>query len=248
MLGFWATMSLSISDITRYSSSQKAQKQGQFIGLPGTMMLYSFVAIFVTCASILIFKDVLIAADAPWDPTALLGKFDNPFVVIIAQIFMIIATLSTNIAANVIAPSNAFSNLYPKKISFKMGGTITGILGILICPWWVMNDIAGILIIVSGFLGPVLAIMLCDYFFVRRKQLKLAQLYKSDGEYSYSGGFNMSALMSLLIGVGGALIWYLVPSLTYLSDLAWFTGFIISFIVYYLLMRKRIEPKTRLPH
>ena len=248
MLGFWATMSLSISDITRYSSSQKAQKQGQFIGLPGTMMLYSFVAIFVTCASILIFKDVLIAADAPWDPTALLGKFDNPFVVIIAQIFMIIATLSTNIAANVIAPSNAFSNLYPKKISFKMGGTITGILGILICPWWVMNDIAGILIIVSGFLGPVLAIMLCDYFFVRRKHLKLAQLYKSDGEYSYSGGFNMSALMSLLIGVGGALIWYLVPSLTYLSDLAWFTGFIISFIVYYLLMRKRIEPKTRLPH
>ena len=248
MLGFWATMSLSISDITRYSSSQKAQKQGQFIGLPGTMMLYSFVAIFVTCASILIFKDVLIAADAPWDPTALLGKFDNPFVVIIAQIFMIIATLSTNIAANVIAPSNAFSNLYPKKISFKMGGTITGILGILICPWWVMNDVAGILIIVSGFLGPVLAIMLCDYFFVRRKRLKLAQLYKSDGEYSYSGGFNMSALMSLLTGVGGALIWYLVPSLTYLSDLAWFTGFIISFIVYYILMRKRREPKTLLPH
>ena len=248
MLGFWATMSLSISDITRYSSSQKAQKQGQFIGLPGTMMLYSFVAIFVTCASILIFKDVLIAADAPWDPTALLGKFDNPFVVIIAQIFMIIATLSTNIAANVIAPSNAFSNLYPKKISFKMGGTITGILGILICPWWVMNDIAGILIIVSGFLGPVLAIMLCDYFFIRRKQLKLTQLYKSDGEYSYSRGFNMSSLMSLVIGVGGALIWYLVPSLTYLSDLAWFTGFIISFIVYYILMRKRIEPKTRLPH
>ncbi|HIB77138.1 MAG TPA: hypothetical protein EYO58_05870 [Flavobacteriales bacterium] len=248
MLGFWATMSLSISDITRYSSSQKAQKQGQFIGLPGTMMLYSFVAIFVTCASILIFKDVLIAADAPWDPTALLGKFNNPFVVIIAQIFMIIATLSTNIAANVIAPSNAFSNLYPKKISFKMGGTITGILGILICPWWVMNDIAGILIIVSGFLGPVLAIMLCDYFFIRRKHLKLAQLYKSDGEYSYSGGFNMSALMSLLIGVGGALIWYLVPSLTYLSDLAWFTGFVISFLVYYMLMRKRIEPEIRLPH
>ena len=248
MLGFWATMSLSISDITRYSPSQKAQKQGQFIGLPGTMMLYSFVSIFVTCASVLIFKDVLIAADAPWDPTTLLGKFDNPWVVITAQIFMIIATLSTNIAANVIAPSNAFSNVYPKKISFKMGGTITGILGILICPWWLMNDIAGILILVSGFLGPVLAIMLCDYFFVRRKRLKLAELYKSEGEYSYSGGFNMNAIVSLAMGVGGALIWYLVPSLTYLSNLAWFTGFIISFIVYYMLMRKYIEPKSRLQH
>ena len=248
MLGFWATMSLSISDITRYSPSQKAQKQGQFIGLPGTMMLYSFVSIFVTCASVLIFKDVLIAADAPWDPTTLLGKFDNPWVVITAQIFMIIATLSTNIAANVIAPSNAFSNLYPKKISFKMGGTVTGILGILICPWWLMNDIAGILILVSGFLGPVLAIMLCDYFCVRRQRLKLAELYKSEGEYSYSGGFNMRAIVSLAIGVGGALIWYLVPSLTYLSNLAWFTGFIISFIVYYMLMRKHKEPKSRLQY
>ncbi len=248
MLGFWATMSLSISDITRFSPTQKAQKQGQFIGLPGTMMLYSFVAIFVTCASVLIFSDVLIATDAPWDPTALLGKFDSPWVVIIAQIFMIIATLSTNIAANVIAPSNAFSNLYPKKISFKMGGTITGILGILICPWWLMNDIAGILILVSGFLGPVLAIMLCDYFFIRRKRLKLAELYKPNGEYSYTSGFNMSAMISLLVGIGSALVWHLVPSLTYLSDLAWFTGFFISFIVYYVLMQKHIEPKTLTQH
>ncbi|NRA10737.1 MAG: NCS1 family nucleobase:cation symporter-1 [Crocinitomicaceae bacterium] len=244
MLGFWATMSLSISDITRYAPSQKAQKQGQFIGLPTTMMLYSFVAIFVTCASVLIFNDVLIASDAPWDPTALLGKFESPWVVIIAQVFMIIATLSTNIAANVIAPSNAFSNLFPKKISFKMGGTITGVLGILICPWWLMNDIAGILILVSGFLGPVLGIMLCDYFFIRRKQLKLAELYKSDGEYSYTNGFNMRAMISLAIGIGAALIWYLVPSLSFLSDLAWFTGFFISFIVYYVLMKKHAEPKS----
>ena len=241
MLGFWATMSLSISDITRYAPTQKAQRQGQFIGLPGTMMLYSFVAIFVTCASILIFSDVLIAADAPWDPTALLGKFESPWVVIVAQVFMIIATLSTNIAANVIAPSNAFSNLFPRKISFKMGGTITGILGIIICPWWLMNDIAGILILVSGFLGPVLGIMLCDYFFIRKKRIQLADLYKEDGAYSYSNGFNMKAMFSLLFGIGAALIWYLVPSLAYLSDLAWFTGFFVAFLVYYLLMSKQID-------
>ncbi|MDG1333601.1 MAG: NCS1 family nucleobase:cation symporter-1 [Crocinitomicaceae bacterium] len=241
MLGFWATMSLSISDITRFAPTQKAQRQGQFIGLPGTMMLYSFVAIFVTCASILVFSDVLIAADAPWDPTALLGKFESPWVVIIAQVFMIIATLSTNIAANVIAPSNAFSNLFPKKISFKMGGTITGILGIVICPWWLMNDIAGILILVSGFLGPVLGIMLCDYFLIRKKRIQLAELYKEDGAYSYSNGFNMKAMFSLLFGIGAALIWYLVPSLAYLSDLAWFTGFFVAFLVYYLLMSKQID-------
>ena len=247
MLGFWATMSLSISDITRFAPTQKAQKQGQFIGLPGTMMLYSFIAIFVTCASVLIFKDVLIAADAPWDPTALLGKFENPWIVIVAQVFMIIATLSTNIAANVIAPSNAFSNLLPKKISFKTGGTITGILGILICPWWLMNDIADILILVSGFLGPVLGIMLCDYFFIRKKRIALDELYKVNGEYSYTKGFNTKAMVSLLIGIGAALIWYLVPELIFLSDLAWFTGFFVSFIVYYVLMAKNSVAKSQIP-
>jgi len=237
MLGFWATMSLSIADITRFSSSQKAQKVGQFIGLPGTMILYSFVAIFVTCASLVLFDDVLIADDAPWDPTALLGKFQNPWVVIIAQVFMIIATLSTNIAANVIAPSNAFSNLLPKKISFRAGGTITGIIGIIICPWWLMSSIADILIVVSGFLGPVLGIMLCDYFFIRKKRLQLAELYKNKGLYSYSKGINWIAMISLILGICGALIWYLVPDLWFLSDLAWFTGFIITFVVYYFVMK-----------
>jgi len=237
MLGFWATMSLSIADITRFSSSQKAQKAGQFIGLPGTMILYSFVAIFVTCASLVLFDDVLIADDAPWDPTALLGKFQNPWVVIIAQVFMIIATLSTNIAANVIAPSNAFSNLFPKKISFKAGGTITGIIGIIICPWWLMSSIADILIVVSGFLGPVLGIMLCDYFFIRKKRLQLAELYKINGLYSYSKGINWIAMISLILGIFGALIWYVVPDLWFLSDLAWFTGFIITFVVYYVVMK-----------
>ena len=150
MVGFWATMSISIADITRYAATQKDQIAGQFIGLPATMMLYSFVGIFVTCAAIINFKDILIADDAPWDPVSLIAKFKNPVVVVVAQIFMIIATLSTNIAANVIAPSNAFSNLWPKKISFKTGGTITGIIGILIMPWWLLNEISGFLIFVSG--------------------------------------------------------------------------------------------------
>ena len=110
MVGFWATMAISIADITRFTATQRNQVMGQFIGLPGTMALFSFVGIFVTCAAVVIFPDVLVANDAPWDPVSLIGKFDSAWVVIIAQIFMIIATLSTNIAANVIAPANAFSN------------------------------------------------------------------------------------------------------------------------------------------
>jgi cytosine/uracil/thiamine/allantoin permease len=240
MVGFWATMSISIADITRYASTQKDQVTGQFIGLPATMMLYSFVGIFVTSAAIINFKDILIADDAPWDPVSLIAKFKNPVVVIVAQIFMLIATLSTNIAANVIAPSNAFSNLWPKKISFKAGGTITGIIGILILPWWLLDEISGFLIFVSGLLGPVLGILIADYFVIRKKQLELSELYKVDGIYSYGNtGFNKAAMMALFIGVFVALIGFWVPALSFLYSLSWFTGFIISFGLYLVLMKKK---------
>ncbi len=239
MVGFWATMSLSIADITRYAATQKAQVAGQFIGLPGTMILYSFVGIFVTAASLINFPDVMMGEDAPWDPVALLAKFENPVVVVVAQIFMLIATLSTNIAANVIAPANAFSNLLPKQISFRTGGIITGVIGILICPWWLINQIIPILIFVSGLLGPVLGILLSDYYLVRNKQLQLAELFKENGKYSYSGGINMKAIIALAAGVLVALIGYWVPALSFLYSLSWFTGFIVSFILYYVLMGKQ---------
>ena len=111
---------------------------------------------------------------------------------------MIVATLSTNIAANVIAPANAFSNLLPKKISFSMGGTITGIIGIIICPWLLLNEIQGLLIDISAILGPVLAILVCDYFIIRKKEIQLAELYKENGIYSFGGtGINNSAIITL---------------------------------------------------
>ncbi len=238
MVGFWATMSISIADITRYAATQKEQVAGQFMGLPGAMILYSFVGIFVTCAAVVNFKDVLIAADAPWDPITLLSKFDSPTVVIVSQIFMIIATLSTNIAANVIAPANAFANLFPKLLSFRTGGIVTGIIGIVICPWWLLDEISSILIFVSGLLGPVLGILLCDYFVIRKKNLRLAELYKIDGVYAYGkSGVNKAAIISLAIGVLLALVGYWVPSLGFLYNLSWFTGFGVSFGIYAYLMR-----------
>lgn len=243
MVGFWATMSISIADITRYASSQKKQVIGQFLGLPGTMILFSFVGIFVTFAAVVNFQDILISEDAPWDPVTFLSKFDNPVVVIIAQLFMIIATLSTNIAANVIAPANAFSNLVPKQLSFKAGGTITGIIGIIICPWWLLDEISGILIFVSGLLGPVLGVLLCDYYLVRRKSLNLVDLFRKEGEYSFNNtGINRAAIIALTVGVLSALIGYWVPSLEFLYNLSWFTGFLVSLLIYYMLMKRNMKP------
>ena len=239
MVGFWATMSISISDITRLAKNQEAQVAGQFIGLPGTMVLYSFVGIFVTCAAVINFNDILVADDVPWDPVQLVAKFDNPVAVILAQIFLLIATLTTNIAANVIAPANAFSNLFPKKISFKTGGLITGIIGILICPWWLLNEISGILIFISGLLGPVLGVLLADYFWVRKQKLQLDELYQTNGIYAYRSGFNPAAIISLATGILLALIGFWIDSLNFLYSFSWFTGFAVSFFLYYFFMQKK---------
>ena len=239
MVGFWATMAISIADITRYTATQKNQITGQFIGLPGTMALFSFVGIFVTCAALINFQDVLIADDAPWDPVSLLGKFQNPVIVIVAQVFMIIATLSTNIAANVIAPANAFSNILPSKISFRGGGIIAAVIGIAIMPWWLLDEISRLLIFVSGFLGPVLGILICDYFVVKNKQLNLSELFKVDGIYNFKAGYNPAAMFALAGGILVAMVGLFVPALSFLYNLSWFSGFAIAFLIYYFLMQKR---------
>ncbi len=238
MVGFWATMSISISDITRYAVSQKAQVAGQFIGLPGTMILYSFVGIFVSCAAVINFNDVLVAEDVPWDPVQLVAKFENPLVVVVAQVFLLIATLTTNIAANVIAPANAFSNLAPRIISFKTGGLITGLIGIAICPWWLLNEISGILLFVSGLLGPVLGVLLADYFWVRSQSLHLQELYKPNGRYAYHSGFNPAAIVSTAAGILLALAGFWIESLNFLYSFSWFTGFAASFFLYRFFMKK----------
>ncbi len=237
MVGFWATMAISISDITRFAKSQKDQLAGQFIGLPGTMIFYSFVGIFVTSAAVIAFKDVLIAEDAPWDPVSLVSRFERPGVVIFAQLALLIATLSTNIAANVIAPANAFSNLFPKRISFRAGGVIAGLVGIIICPWWLMDEISGILIFVSGLLGPVLGILLCDYFVIRKRTLVIADLYKVDGPHA---GVGSAAMIALFSGVFVALIGHWVKPLEFLYTLSWFSGTAVAFAVYWALMRRSV--------
>jgi len=240
MVGFWATMAISIADITRLSKNQKDQIKGQFLGLPTTMTFYSFVAIFVTSAAVIFFRDILIVEDTPWDPVSLVARFEKPAVVIFAQSALIIATLSTNIAANVIAPANAIANVLPQKINFRTGGVIAGFVGILTCPWWLMDDIGSILVFVSGLLGPVLGILLCDYYFINKKTLSLHELYKPKGIYAFGGsGFNKAAMIALIVGVLSALIGFWVPGLSFLYNLSWFTGFGIAFGLYYYLMKNK---------
>ena len=231
MVGFWATLALNIPDLSRYARSQNAQIRGQFLGLPTTMTLFSFIGIAVTSASAIIFGAPI------WDPVQLLSRIDNPIIVLVALAALLIATITTNVAANVVAPANGFANLWPARITFARGGIITGIIGIAIMPWRLLENAdryMGWLITYSGFLGPVAGIFIADYWVVRRARLALGELYSLEGRY---GRWNPRALVALVAGVGAALVGLLVPALRVLYDYAWFVGFGVAFVVYAGLMR-----------
>jgi len=232
MVGFWATVALNITDFTRYAKSQRAQVIGQAVGLPPAMTLYSFIGVAVTSASVVLFGHAI------WDPVALLGRFQQPLVASIALVALLVATLNTNVAANVVSPSNDFSNLNPRLISFRTGGIITGIAGLCMMPWKLLTDfnsyIFGWLVGYSGLLGPIAGIMITDYFLVRRTRLDVASLYRRNGAYEYRNGFNPRALIALVAGIAVALCGLIFPGLRSLYDYAWFVGFAVSGLVYYL--------------
>lgn len=246
MIGFWATLSLNIPDFSRYARTQRDQVVGQALGLPLTMALYSFIGVAVTSATAIIYGETL------WNPVDVLTRFQNPVVLVVALVALCIATLATNIAANVVSPANDFAQLSPRRVTFRIGGYITGVIGILMMPWKLVADPSGYiftwLIAYSALLGPIGGIMIADYFVWRRKELNLAGLYSATGGYSYRGGISWVAVAALLAGALPSLPGFLVavqaidgagfPGL--LLDLyhyAWFVGFGLAFVVY-LALRK----------
>ncbi len=247
VVGFWATLSLNIPDFTRYAVSQKAQRRGQALGLPTSMTFIAIVAVVVSLTTSFVFEKTI------WEPEALVGRFDNKIIVSLALIAVIIATLATNIAANIVSPANDFSNLSPRKINFRVGGYITGIIGILIFPWKLVEDPTGYiyswLVGYSALLGPVGGIMIADYYFTRKQTLVVDELYSSTGRYSYRNGFNRIAILAFLLGVipniPGFLLQVKLVSAnvfpTWISQLyhyAWFVGFFVSGFVYWIGMKR----------
>ena len=241
-VGFWSTLSLNIPDFSRYAYSQRDQVLGQMFGLPPTMALYSFIGVAVTSATIVIF------GAAQWDPVKLLTSFRSPAVLIIAMLSLCVATLATNIAANVVSPANDFAHLWPKRISFRTGGFITGVIGILLQPWQLYNNpnsyLNKWLLGYSPLLGAVGAVLIADYFFIRRTRLDLPGLYRRSGGYWYAIGFNLRAIIALLLGIAPCVPGFLgtatplrVPGFwMHLYNYAWFISFGVAFFVYVILM------------
>ncbi len=233
-VGFWATVSLNIPDFTRFARNQRAQAIGQAIALPATMTLYSFIGVAVTSATVVIYGSAI------WDPIRLLSRFHSPVAVVISLIAILLATLNVNIGANVVSPANDFSNLWPRRISFKTGGVITCFMGIAIMPWKLLANyktfIFGWLGGYAAFLGPLAGIMICDYYLVRKRVLVVDDLYLRGGAYEYSRGFNWRAVGALGLGAAVALVGLIIPTVRFWYDYSWFVGFAVSFVSYYGLM------------
>jgi len=236
MIGFWATLSLNMPDFTRFGRSQREQVVGQVVALPTTMFVFAAMGVMITSATAIIYGEMI------WDPIKLIGKFRDPFVIAISMFTAVVATLAVNIAANVVSPANDFANAFPRAISFKTGGLITGVVGILIQPWRLLADPSGYiftwLLGYSGGLGSIAGVLIADYWIVRKTQLQLEDLYLPDGVYRYTSGWHAPGVIATLAGCAAAWAGLVIPPLRPVYDYAWFVGFGVSAAVYLALAKR----------
>jgi nucleobase:cation symporter-1, NCS1 family len=250
-VGYWATLSLNIPDFTRYARSQKSQMLGQALGLPLTMTAFAFIGVAVTSATLVIYGQAI-----P-NPVELMTRFDSVAIILFATIVIFAAQLTTNMAANVVSPSNDFSNLNPKRISYVTGGLITALIGIVMMPWKLMGTMGAYiftwLIGYSGLMGAIAGILICDYWVLRKQQLDLAGLFEPHGPYRYINGYNVRAIMALLLAITPVVPGFLRAAATpggqvanpdffdTLYTYAWFVTFALGFVLYYVLMKSRLQ-------
>jgi nucleobase:cation symporter-1, NCS1 family len=249
-IGYWATLSLNIPDFTRFAQSQRSQAIGQAIGLPTTMALFSFIGIATTAATVVLYGEAI------WSPIDLMNRIGNTGAIIFAMIVIVAAQITTNMAANVVAPSNDFSNLSPRRISFRMGGLITAVIGILMFPWEIYENASSYiftwLVGYGSLLGAFGGVMIVDYWLLRRERLDLVDLYSADParQYWYDAGFNWRAFAAVIVAVAPVVPGFIDAATT--ENFAGFTdptiwqrfyeqGFAFTFfvagILYYALMR-----------
>ena len=234
VIAFWATLALNIPDYTRYARTQRGQMLGQILSMPLTMAAFSFIGIAVTSTTVILYGKAL------WNPVDLIVTFPTP-VVIVAGALVILSSVTINVGANVMAPARAFQNLWPRRIGFALGAVLTGLLSLAMQPWYVLSTFSTYIFTWLGTYGAMLGsfdgIAIADYWLVRKRRLDLAQLYVPGGRYSYAGGFNVRALIAVLVGWGLALLGLAVASLHFLWSGGWIFSLLGGLIAYWLLMR-----------
>ncbi len=246
-VGYWATLSLNIPDFTRYAQSQRSQALGQALGLPATMAAFAFIGVAVTSATIVVFGEAI------WDPVTLIARIGSAPAIVFGALVVMLAQLTTNMAANVVSPANDFSSLAPKRISYVVGGLITAAVGILMMPWKLYADAAAYiftwLIGYSSLMGAIGGVLIADYWILRGRELSLADLFKVNGRYRYSSGIHWPAMVAMVVAVLPVVPGFVRAATTpggqvanpsffdSLYTYAWFVTFALGCVVYLALAR-----------
>jgi len=233
VVSFWATLALNIPDYSRYAKSQGGQLRGQLV-MPFVMAAFSFVGIAVTSATVAIFGKPL------WNPVDLLLEFPTA-VVLIGGIIVVLSSITINVGANVMAPARAFENLAPRVVTFGIGAILTGLLALLMQPWYVLSNFSTYVFTWLGtygtLLGPFDGIAIADYWLVRNLRIDLRALYSDGGRYAYAGGLNLRAIAALAVGWVLPLVGLIVPALHVFWSGGWFFGLLIALGAYAVFMR-----------
>jgi NCS1 family nucleobase:cation symporter-1 len=244
-VGYWATLSLNIPDFTRFARSQRSQALGQALGLPATMTAFAFIGVAVTSATMVVFGEAI------WDPVALIARIGNAPAIIFGALIVMLAQLTTNMAANVVSPANDFSSLAPRRITYVTGGLITAAIGIVMMPWKLYADAAAYiftwLIGYSTLMGAIGGILIADYWILRRRMLSTADLFAVDGRYSYTNGVNARAMIALVAAIAPVVPGFVRAASTpggqvsnpavvdMLYTYAWFVTFALGAVIYLVL-------------
>jgi nucleobase:cation symporter-1, NCS1 family len=247
-IGYWATLSLNIPDFTRFARSQRSQALGQALGLPATMTAFAFIGVAVTSATIVVFGEAI------WNPVDLIARIGSRPAVVLGALVVLLAQLTTNMAANVVSPANDFSSLAPRRVSYVTGGLITAALGIAMMPWKLYADAAAYiftwLIGYSSLMGAIGGILIADYWILRRQELSPADLFKVNGRYTYENGVNRRAMLALALAVLPVVPGFIRAATTpggqvadpmwldVLYTYAWFVTFGLAFLLHLVLARR----------
>lgn len=232
MIAYFSAVIINFGDFARFSKSEKTMKRGNFLGLPVSLTLFTFLSLFITAGAFIVLQDG--QGEPLTNPAEIVGLVGNVFITIVAAITFVIATVGINLVANFIPPAYDLSNLAPQRISFKAGGYLTAVFGFLIGALWVatISQIGLPLFVdtLGAFLAPLYGVLIADYYVIQRRQLKVADLFTMDesGRYHYTKGWNIRAV--IVVGVSAVFsvsaVW--VPALGALSGFAWVIGAVLG--------------------
>jgi len=241
---YFAALYLNFCDFSRYAPDKATVRRGNLWGLPINLVLFSLVAGVTTLAAFKVYGEVLL------HPEQISAKFDSWFLAAIAALTFAVATLGINVVANFVSPAFDFANVFPRKISFKTGGYIAAGIALVLYPFapWEGNA-ATFVGAIGATMGPLLGIILVDYYLIAKGEVQVEALYDENGIYRYQGGWNVNALIATAIG---ALFSSILPNFTHVLPgwwgvYGWFFGVAIGGGTYWVLTKAMPRSMPALP-